>query len=228
MPHQGGGRRPGHTSRLDATAAAATRASSSGAALRKHPGAARGRENAPSYPFRSPRLQKQQQSQRRHHQQQQQEQQAAPPPPLARHYDAMLLHSLNAAVAAAGQSGSCWLDAASDGEEVSSAVQLPSPTAAGVHGQPPALLHTPASATSSHGQPGSPGLLLPHLQSARAEDCSWLMSSSPAARWVLPATACCRLSMGVPCRDGCQRTRMCRLTALPCCGALLPLQPRPR
>ncbi len=102
-------------------------------------------------------------------------------------YDALLLQSFDAAVAAAGDSHSSWLtcgqdlgaaggDRAGEGHEARPApTSEPAWPASGGATPPP-----PASA----GSPDSPGtgLLLPHLRSAGVEGTSWLTSTSPTHR----------------------------------------------
>lgn len=102
-------------------------------------------------------------------------------------YDALLLQSFDAAVAAAGDSPSSWLtcgqdlgaaggDRAGEGHEARPAPtsQLAWPASGGATPLPPA----------SAGSPDSPGtgLLLPHLRSAGIEGTSWLTSTSPTHR----------------------------------------------
>ncbi|KAL4440311.1 hypothetical protein ABPG75_003312 [Micractinium tetrahymenae] len=130
--------------------------------------------------------------------------------PRQQAYDALLLQSFDAALAAAGDTRSSWLsgqqelgaarELAGEEQEVSSAptAQLRSPAAGGTT----PLAPPPATA----GSPGSPGtgLLLPHLRSAGAEGTSWLMSTSPthSSDWQSsPSLAISRslsLSLGSP------------------------------
>lgn len=107
--------------------------------------------------------------------------------PLARHaaavQDAMLMHSFNAAVAAAGHSDSSWLngtDTAIEEDVQGASSQLPSPSTSAA-AQQHARFDPSSSSSSSGGGPASPtALLLPHLQSPEAT--SWLTGGSPTHR----------------------------------------------
>lgn len=108
-------------------------------------------------------------------------QQQPRPSPLSRHaaalYDTALLHSFNAAVSAAGDSGTCWLGD-SDDDELGAGPHLPSPSHSAATSAPHRA--SPAAVgAGTRGRPGSPSgtaLLLPHLQSPEAT--SWLTGPS--------------------------------------------------